>query len=83
LTTDFEDEPERLFVPIASLQTQEFKKDRDVSFGFMTKLLDAFLTSHGRSVGVFLENEKIQIHNIEVNKEHSVIDGTIYRQESN
>lgn len=72
---------EPITVPIEALHQQEFKQGRRISFGIFTKLLDALVTAHGRSAGVFFSNEKILIDNIEVDGGYATIEGTIYEQE--
>jgi hypothetical protein len=74
---------EPIRVPIEALHQQEFKQNRRISFGIWTKLLDSLVTAHGRSIGVFHNNEKIRIDDIIVDGDYSTIDGVIYEQEIN
>jgi hypothetical protein len=62
---------------------QEFKKDRDIRFGVPCSMIAALVTAHGRNIGIFLPNEKIEIKDIEVSNDYAEIEGFIFRQESN
>lgn len=70
-------------VPVEALHQQEFIKGRKISFGVFTKMLDALVTAHGRSIGVLFNNEKIMIDDIVVDGDHSTIEGYLYEQEIN
>ncbi len=75
--------PGRLRVPIANYKTPEYKKDRTITFGIFTSILEGLITAHGRSMGVFLQNEKLKLESINIEDDYSEIVGAIYKQENN
>ena len=67
--------------PIRVTHVSEFKRDRDITVGIRTGILNAFLTGYGKSIGVLFPNEKVEVKEIDVQGEASVVSGEIQKQE--
>lgn len=67
--------------PARVTHVSEFKRDRDITVGIRTGILDAFLTGYGRSIGVLFPNEKIAVDSIDIQGQASVVDGVIHKQD--
>ena len=69
-------------VPVEALHVQDYKKVRDLIFGLPTDIIASLVTAHGRSMGIFGQNEKIVINTISADRDYAEIDGSIFKQES-
>jgi hypothetical protein len=67
--------------PTRVTHVSEFKRDRDITLGIQTGILNAFLTGYGRSIGALFPSEKIEITEVDIQGGSSVVDGTLYKQD--
>lgn len=54
-----------------------------IKLGMLTGWLSSLVTQHGRNIGALFPNERIEVQNIVIDGDISVVGGSIYRQESN